>query len=187
MRHGKILILSFAFVIAVSGVAHAAGDGHSLPWDDLLYRIATAVLVVGTIWKLAGKKITENLTGRRDGIAQELDTLESRKEKARQSLMDVEKRIANLERERSAILAEYEARGEALKTEIIAKAEDAAKQIVTQAKHAAQNEIDKALASMREELADKIVEAASESISGSLSAKDHEKLLNSFLNKVVLQ
>lgn len=187
MRHGKILILSFAAVLGVSSVAHAAGSGHSLPWDDLLYRIATAVLVVGTIWKLAGKKIAEALTGRRDGIAKELDTLESRKENARQSLMDVERRIAGLEKERAAVIAEYEARGEALKAEIIAKAEESAKLIMTQAKQTAQNEIDKALSAMREELADKIVEAASESISASLSAKDHEKLLNSFLSKVVLQ
>lgn len=101
--------------------------------------------------------------------------------------MDVERRIADLEKERAAVIAEYEARGEALKAEIIAKAEESAKLIMTQAKQTAQNEIDKALSAMREELADKIVEAASESISASLSTKDHEKLLNSFLSKVVLQ
>ena len=38
-----------------------------------------------------------------------------------------------------------------------------------------------------EELADKIVDAASRSIATSLSAKDQEKLLDGFLNKVVLQ
>ncbi len=56
-----------------------------------------------------------------------------------------------------------------------------------QAKQTARNEIDDATKAMREELAEKIVEAASTSISGSLSAKDQEKLINSFLDKVVLQ
>ncbi|MCC8193157.1 MAG: ATP synthase F0 subunit B, partial [Deltaproteobacteria bacterium] len=113
--------------------------------------------------------------------------LETRKEKARHDLLDVERRIANLENERKAILADYEARGEALKADIIAKAEEAASQITTQARKTAQNEIDKAVAALRDELADKIIDAAGESIAGSLSPKDQEKLLNSFLNKVVLQ
>ncbi|CAK7037565.1 MAG: ATP synthase subunit b [Desulfovibrio sp.] len=187
MRHAKITILSLAFVFGASGVAFAAGDGHGLPWKDFFFRIATAALVVGIIWKFAGKLIAEWFSNRRSGIAQELDDLEARKENARQALMDVEKRIANLEKERMAILAEYETRGEALKAEIIAKAEDTAAQIVTQAKQTAQNEIDKALVSMREELAEQITDAAGKALAGSLSAKDHEKLLNGFLNKVVLQ
>lgn len=179
--------MSFAAILSVYGLAHAAGDGRPLPWSDLFYRIATVVLVVGTIWKLAGKKLAAALSGRREGIARELDALEERKEKARRSLMDVERRIAGLERERAAILAEYEARGEALKAEIIAGAEESARQIIAQARQTARNEIDQAIAAMREELADKIVAAAGESIAGSLSAKDHQKLLSAFLNKVVLQ
>lgn len=174
-------------LLAPGSFAHAAEGAAGLPWDDLLYRIATAVLVVATIWKLAGKKIAGALSGRRSGIAQELDSLEAGKEKARRDLMEIEKRIANLEQERLAILAEYEARGEALKAEITAKAEENARQILSHARQTAQNEIDKAIASVREELAEKIVAAASDSIAESLNAKDQEKLLNGFLNKVVLQ
>jgi len=188
VRHLRIPLLTLVLILLAAGVAYAAGDGHEPPrWKDFIYRIITAALVIAVIWKLAGKKIVEFFTGRREGIAKELDDLETRKEKAREHLLAVEKRIANLEKERAAILREYEARGEALKAEIVAKAENAAAQIMTQAKQTAENEVDKALAALREELADKIVEAASESISGSLTARDHEKLLNSFLTKVVLQ
>lgn len=175
-------------VLLAVGVASASGGSdQQSPAMNLFWRLLNLAVVVGIIWKLAGKQIAKFFTGRRDGIAHELDDLETRKEKARQELMDVEKRIANLENERKAILADYEARGEALKAAIIAKAEESAQQIMTQAKQTAQNEIDNALAAMRDELADKIVDAASASISGTLSEKDHEKLLNGFLNKVVLQ
>ena len=185
MRHLRILLCTLAMLLAAAGTAHAA-DGHT-NWPDLGWRVITAAAVVFIIYKAAGKMIAGALSGRRQGIAQELDDLETRKEKARADLLDVEKRIANLERERKAILKEYEARGEALKAEIVAKAETTAAQIMTQAKQTAQNEIDGALAAMREDLAEKIVAAASESITGSLTAKDQEKLLDSVLNKVVLQ
>ena len=179
------------------GIAHAAGDGHGNDWGNLAWRLLNLAIVVAIIWKLAGKKIASFFTGRSAGIAHELDDLETRKEKARQDLLDVEKRIAGLESERKSILADYEARGEALKADIIAKAEQTAAMIMTQARQSAQNEIETALAALREELADKIIDAAGKSISGSLSAKEQEKLLqrsldskelaDSFRDKGVLQ
>lgn len=187
MRYLRIPSCALALVFLIAGVAHAAGDGHGANWSDLAWRLLNAVIVIAIIWKLASKKIAAFFTGRGEGIARELKDLATRKEKAQQALLDVEKRIANLEAERAAILADYEARGEALKADIIAKAEAAAQQIMTQAKRTAQNEIDKAVMELREEMADKIIAAASESLTTSLSAKDQEKLLSSFLNKVVLQ
>lgn len=175
-------------VLAATGVAYASGGSdQQSPAMNLFWRLLNIAVVVGIIWKLAGKKIAEFFAGRQAGIAKELEDLEARKEYARQELMEVEKRIANLENERKSILADYEARGEALKADIVAKAEDTARQIMIQAKQTAQNETDNALAAMRNELADLIIDTANGSISGSLSGKDQEKLLNSFLNKVVLQ
>lgn len=184
MRHLRIIALSGIMVLLAAGAAHAAGDGHPpLRWMDLFYRVVTTILVIAAIWKLAGKPAVKFFTGRRDGIALELDDLDARKEKAQQDLACVEQRIADLENERAAIIADYEARGEALKKEIIAKAEEQAAQIMNQARQTAQSEIDQALTVLRAELAEKIVAAASESIAGTLSAKDHEKLLNNFLTK----
>ena len=187
MHRMKTSLLGFILILSAVGTANAAGgiDAEMLP--DLAYRVITAGFVGFIIWKFAGKPAIKFFTGRRSGIEKELNDLEARKEKTRIDLLSVEKRIANLEKERAAILAEYEARGEALKAEIIAKAEATAAQITNQAKQTAQSEIDHALANMRVELAEKIIQAASESVSGSLDATAQEKLLNSFLNKVVLQ
>lgn len=188
MRHLRILFCGLILTLLAAGSAYAASEGHEPPnlWD-LLWRFVTTGLVIAVIWKLAGSKLASFFTGRSEGIARELDDLEARKEKARDDLAEVEKRIAGFESERAAVLAEYEARGEALKAEIVAKAEESAAQIVTQAKQAAQNEIDKALAAVREDLANKIIDAASRSIAGSLNAEDQEKILKDSLNKVVLQ
>ena len=181
LRLPDYVILGLLAAVAVTfGVSQ--GYEQQPPAINFIWRILNVGLVVGIIWKLAGKAIASFFTGRSAGIARELEDIESRKEKARQDLLDVEKRIAGLESERKMILADYEARGEALKADIIAKAEQTAALIMTQAKQTAQNEIDNALAALREELADKIVDAASRSISGSLSAKDQEKLLQRALD-----
>ena len=186
MRHLRICFYSFALVLLTANVAYAAGDGHGNDWGNLAWRLLNLAIVVAIVWKLAGKKIAGFFSGRSKGIAAELENLDARKEKARQDLLDVEQRIANLESERAIILGDFKARGEALKAEIIAKAEESARQITTQAKQTAQNEIDLAIAALREKLADKIIDAATEAIAKSLNAEDQKKLLQRSLDDTAL-
>ncbi len=186
MRQARLLFLSLHFVL-LSASAACAAEAHATNWPDLGWRVLNIALVLGVLWFLAGKKIAAFFTGRKSGIENELNDLEARKEKARTNLAAVEKRIAGLEQERSAILAEYRARGEAVAAEIIAKAETTAAQISAQARKTAQNEIDQAVGAMRAELADELAKAARDALSSSLTAKDHEKLINASITKVVLQ
>ena len=187
MHMARTLVLACTLVLASAGAAHAAAEAHATNWWDLLWRTLTIVMVLGVIWKAAGKKALEFFSGRRTGIEQELYDLEARKEQARGKLAEVEARISNLEAERNAILADYQARGEALKAEILAKAQASAAQLTAQAKQAAQNEIDQAVAAMRAEMAERIAVAAKDVLEKNLSAKEHEKLIDTFLAKVVLQ
>ena len=188
MRYFRTALTCALFILLSAATVQAAGDAHTaINWSDLLWRFVTIGLVAAVIWKLGSARILAFFSGRRDGIAKELDTLTAARKKAQDDLQAVEKRIANLENERVGIIAEYTARGEAIKMEIIAKAEKQAEQIASQAKTTAQNEIDKALTAMREEIAEEIVELAQKSLRDVLTEKDHEKLLNRVLDKVVLQ
>lgn len=98
----------------------------------------------------------------------------------------MEKRIANLEVERQTILGDYRAQGEAIKAEIIAQAEKTAQQVAEQAQKTASYEIDSAVAAMRAEMAEKIVEATEKLLQDKLSAEEHSKLIDKYLTKVVL-
>ena len=187
LRHCRVWLLSTAILIAIAAPAHAAEAVHPLNWMDLVWRIITIALVIGVIWRFIGKKALVFFSGRRTGIEQELHDLEARKEEARANLQVVEQRIAGLESERLAILADYTARGEALHAEIIAKAHISAQAIAQQARQAARNDIDQALAAMRSELAESIAEATRAALAEKLTPQEHEKLLDSFLTKVVLQ
>lgn len=175
-----------ALVFALCVVGFIAGRGSHNPWVDFAFRSATFAMFVAIIWHVAGDKITGALKGRRQGIAKELSELEAAKVRANKNLKEVESQIINLDKERQAILASYKGQGEALKSEIILKAEKAAKQIVTQAKRSAQNEVDKALEEMRSAMADEIMAATEHLLKKRLDAKEHEKLIDKSLTKVVL-
>jgi F-type H+-transporting ATPase subunit b len=187
----RIRTWAFCLVLLLAGVslAQAAGDAHYgwTEWRNLLWRLLTAALVAGVIWRFAGQKAVAFFRGRRSGIEKELRDFETRKEDARANLAAVEKRIADLEKERRAVLDDYKARGEALAAEIIAKAEARAELIGAQARQAARNEIDQAILAMRGELAEAIADAAREALAASLTPARHEKLIDACLAKVVIQ
>ena len=185
----RILCIMFLLAVFLSaGVVYASGgEAHEPRWMDLFWRCVTIGLVLGIIAHFAGKPAKAFFADRRVGIEKELHDLEARKEEAKANLQAIEARIANLDAERSAILASCLAQGEAMKMQILAKAEAAAAVMTEQAKQAAQHEIDQAIAAIRSELADRIADTARGSFGPSLSSKEHERLLDSFLNKVVLQ
>lgn len=172
--------------VAMAFASEAAGGHHELPWDNFAYRLITFVVVIGVLWFKGGKKAVSFFTGRRSGIEQELADLETRKTEARKSLADVEQRIANIETERQAIIADYRAQGERVKEAIIAKAEASAAQITAQAAKTAETEVKQAIEQMRAEMAELVVSSAEKMLEEQLTAEDHEKLVDKYLTKVVL-
>ena len=177
-----LLLTTFAPEALAAEYGYTASE-----WLNLIWRLMTFGLVIAVIWYFAGKKAVSFFRGRKSGIEQELHDFEVRKEEARKNLQDVEKRIANLETERQALLEDYKLRAEAMAAEIVAKAEERATQITAHAKQTASSEIELALASMRTELAEALAEATRGRLMESLTPQQHEKLIDSFLNKVVLQ
>jgi F-type H+-transporting ATPase subunit b len=179
----KIILTTLCFFL-LSTTAAIAGDEEY--WSNTFFRIINIALFIGFITYLWGKKIVGFFKDRSQSIAAEISSLEERKKAAEQSLADVERRIANLEQERQAIIADYTAQGETLKAAAIQEAEKVAAQIIAQAKVTAQNEIKAAVDAMRAEMADKVVEATEKLIVKKLSAPKHTSLVDQYLTKVVL-
>ena len=186
MQRLKLPFTVLCFMIVSTSVAFAAAGGHEWPWKDFAYRIITFTAVVATIAYFFGRKITTFFKGRTLSIANEITSLETQKAETQQNLLEVEKRIANLEAERLQILNDYKQQGEAMKAAIIAEAEKTAETIGKQARMTAQSEIDVAIQAMRAELAEKIAEAAEQLLIEKLSAEEHSKLIDKYLTKVVL-
>lgn len=173
-----------AGVLLTASTAYAA-DGE-LRWGDFGWRVLNLVVFVAILWKFAGKIIVNFLTGRREGIRQELDDLEAGRVSARQKLAEIEEGIANLENERKAILDESRDQAEAAKQAIIQEAHRQAEQILEQARRTAENEGRAVLAHVRESIAEEIIDAATAVLESKLDAAKHDKLINNSLTKVVL-
>lgn len=173
-----------AGVLLTASTAYAA-DGE-LRWGDFGWRVLNLVVFVAILWKFAGKIIVNFLTGRREGIRQELDDLEAGRVAARKRLAEIEEGIGNLEAERTAILEESRVQAEVNKQAIIQQAHKQAEQILEQARRTAENEGRAVLAQVRETIAEEIIDAATTVLESKLDAGKHDKLINNSLTKVVL-
>jgi F-type H+-transporting ATPase subunit b len=193
----ELLPAAFVVALALAGLCVLdalnapvvlAEDGHgALRWGDFGWRVLNFILFAGILWYFIGGLAVKYFRGRKQGIKDELDNLETRRRKASDDLADVEKRIANLNQEREAILQESREQAQALKAGIVADAQRQAVQIIAQAKSTAENEGRAVLAEVRAVIADEIVKAAEKALSARLDGAAHEKLIDNSLNKVVLQ
>lgn len=190
MKRFKHLIAACVIVATAVCVAYASGgaegEHHDLPWGDFAFRVTNLAIFLGIIYYFAGKKIAGFFSSRRYNIETELSDLAKRKVQAEQKLKEVEKNIANLEQERTKILSECKAQGEALRASIIEKAKAQAEQITAQAVVSAAQETKYAVEKIRAEMADLVVATAEKMLQTQLTKDEHEKLIDKYLTKVVL-
>lgn len=188
MKKFKTVGLVTAALVLCAAVAFASGgeDGGHNKLLDLLYRFINFGIVAFLVYKFAGKRFSDALTGRSKQIETDLADLDERKDDAEKRLLEVEASIANLEAEKAKIIADAKAQGEAMRQAIIEKAETQAEQIKAQAEVSAAQEAKLAVDAIRGELAEKIAAAAEELVKKQLKKKDHEDLVNEYLKKVVL-
>ncbi len=184
MSKSKCVGIALALVMLSASTAFAA-EGE-LPWDNFAWRMLNIAIFVAILYKAVGKKACAFFTGRREGIRQELDDLDVRREEARKNLAKIEASIANLNEERAAILEESKVQAEAGKKAIIEEAERQAEQIIVAARRTAENEGRAILADVRAAIADEIVDAAEKVLETKLDGAKHTKLINNSLTKVVL-
>lgn len=190
MKRVYVFFAVLVTALAMASIALAADDGHGLYTAERLwnyaFRIVNFIIFVALLYKFGGAKIKAFFVGRRDQIKQELDDLQTRQAAAEKQLKEVETGIANMAQEKKAILDEARTQGEAIKAGIIAKAHKDAEALKAQAKLTAANEAQGAIDSIRAEMADMVVAAAEKIVAEKLSAQDHEKLVDDYLTKVVL-
>ena len=191
MKRMYVFFAVLVTALAISSVAFAAtGEAHGVFTADNVkdygLRIVNFIIFLALLYKFGGAKIKEFFVGRRDGIKQELDDLQTRQADAEKKLKEVEASIANMAQEKQAILDEAKQQGEALKEAIIAKGHKDAETMKEQAKRTASNEAQAAIKTIRAEMADMVVAAAEKIVAEKLSADDHDKLVDDYLTKVVL-
>lgn len=194
------LLLMALLLLFGAGVAFGSGgEGHgqtaSKRWD---YKLSTgerdwtdtfrvmnfAVLAIG-LFLVLKKPVSQALGGRIQGIKDQLEELEAKKKGAEDELAEYGKKFAALDKEAENLMAEYIKQGEEAKERILKEAESAAEKLKEQASRNIEQEFKQAKEKLQVEIAEKALVKAEAMIKEKITADDHEKLVDEYLEKVV--
>jgi F-type H+-transporting ATPase subunit b len=188
--------LGAAALAAVGALAMAAtlyasgGEGHGgggIPAEklwDLLYRVLNFAGLVVILVLAAKKPLVNALNSRRESIRTQLEELDAKRSETERVYKECEAKLAGLEAEAKAILAEAVKQGEAEKQKIITEAERAAADMKRQAEMAVTHELAVAKTRLKAEIAEQAVLVAEELIKKNLQPADQQAMVASYLDKV---
>jgi len=179
-----VLTLTAGAAFASSGGGHAAEAKHWLTTDTA--RVLNFVVLMGFLFFVLRKPVSNALSGRISTIKDELDTLEKQKADAEKTLAEYETKIATLEDEVEVILGQYRDQGEAAKKRIMEEAELHAVKLEEQAKRNIDHEFKAARADLKAEIMALALSKAEALIQEKISTDDQEKLVDDYLTKVVV-
>lgn len=178
------LLATAATLYASGGEGHGGGGIPAEKWWDLLYRVLNfAGLVVILIWA-AKKPLVNALNSRRETIRTQLEELDAKRAEAERVYKECEAKLAGLESEGKAILAEAIKQGEEEKQKILAEAERAAGDMKRQAEMAVAHELASAKMRLKAEIAEQAVLVAEELIKKNLQPADQQTMIAGYLDKV---
>ncbi len=187
--------LSFLTIVAVllilsSGLAFASsGGGHDAPvkkWEvtDSARVLNFVVLAIVMVW-LFKKFGVPALNGRIEGIKEDLEDLEAKKQAAKKELAKYREQLELLDKEAEKIIDEYTRQGEDAKDRILKEAESAADKLKDQATRNIEYEFDRARQQLQKDVVEKALTKAEQIIKARISEKDQDRLVDEYLEKVV--
>ncbi len=173
-------------MLSLAVAAYASGD-VAIPrekWLDLLWRTTNFAGLAFILIFFLKKPFADGLNGRREGIKDQLEALESRKAEAERMYKEAEGKLARLDEEVNAIITEAVKQGEDEKAKIIADAERNAGDIKRQAEMAVAHELAEAKTRLKAEIAEQAVLLAEELIKKNIQPADQSRMVELSLDKV---
>ena len=177
-------MVAVATLILLGVVSHYS-DPYN-PWINLLARVGNVCVFLYILWRAAGQAIVGGLGKRRAAIVEEIESLAARKAAAEEQLAAMIEKIDSLDAECETILKESRARGEVIRETMVADALAEAEKIRSAAHRAVDSEMKKAVETLRNQMADEIVQSVEATLNEQLDMKNHLKLIDNALKKVVL-
>ena len=175
-----------------AAVEHEAGGGEHAAeagakgWKATdTYRVMNFLVLAVGLYYLMRKPAAQALNARIEGIKDELGGLEEKKKNAEKELAAYDEKISRLDEEFEKIVAEYIRQGNEAKVKILKEAESGAEKLKEQARRNIEYEFEQAKAKLRKDTIEKALEKAEEIIKKEIMAKDQDRLVDEYLEKVV--
>ena len=185
MRKYLPAVLSGLMVILSAAPALAAGGGYSeFQIKDILFRIMNFAVFFAILFYLLRKPLPKYFRDRREGIARNLEYLETQARNLEEQTEIMNKQIVNIASERDSILAQYERLGQKEAERIIAEAKRAAEGIIQKTQTAMDLELKTARQALLAEIVRLSTETATDLVKNNINADDQKRLTGEFMQQV---
>lgn len=153
-------------------------------WLDWLFKIINFAVLVGILIKFAGKPLKNYLVTRHNSIKEKLEEAERKAIEAEALRAKYEERLAGLEKELEAFKKDILEETEKERKKILADAEAFALRIKQQAGITYEQEVREIRGKIKEEIARLTVEKAETLIREKVGKKDHDQMVEDFIEKL---
>lgn len=190
-----ILFCSTGAVVMASG----GGDGevHGKQWDVKqstgekdwtdTYRVMNFAVLAIALFFVLRKPVSQALNGRIKDIQNQLSDLEEQKKDAENKLAEYDKKIASLDQEAEKIIAEYVRQGKEAHKKIIEESKKESEKLESQAKRKIEHEFSAAKKQLQAEILEKALARAEGLVKEKINSEDQDRLVDEYLDKVVVQ
>jgi F-type H+-transporting ATPase subunit b len=162
----------------------AAGEHHAPSIHEIWFPLANFLIYAFIIARFALPAVRNFLQARRQQVVATVEEASAKKQQAEAFVQDYRARLAGLEKEVAAISLSLRNDGELLKNRLLDEARKLAGKIKEDARLLANQEFNMARQKLLEEMADRAEAAARESARRNLSAADHGRLVEEFMQGI---
>jgi F-type H+-transporting ATPase subunit b len=151
---------------------------------ELIAAAVFFVILFVIIAKVALPKLNATLAAREQALAGQLTQAETTRGEADQVLADYRARLADAQSEANRIIEEGRRTGETIVADARTRAEAEAQALVTRAQADIQSERDRALGTLRAELASLSIDLASKVVGKSLDSEAQRSLVDTYIDQL---
>jgi F-type H+-transporting ATPase subunit b len=168
-----------------AGAEHESEGYDSGQWRNFIYRIMNFAVYIALLYFLLRKPVSAFLGGRRDGIARQVEYLETQARNYEEQAKVMRRKIYELTADREEALKRYEAEGAKERERIVAEATKAAELIVQRTATAMEQEIKAARRILTVEAGRLAMDLARDLLAKSVTSEDQARLAHEFVEQVV--
>jgi F-type H+-transporting ATPase subunit b len=180
-----VLVIFVLFSMATA-MAASGEEGGAKGWVATdTYRVMNFVVLLAILVFILRKPISQALSSRIKSIREQLESLEAQKVEAEKQLAQYNEKLSLLESEAEKIVEGYIKQGNEAKAKILKEAEATAEKLQEQARRNIEHEFGKARQQLQREVVEKSLVKAEETLKKAITAKDQDKLVDEYLDKVV--
>jgi F-type H+-transporting ATPase subunit b len=187
----KIFFFTFFIFLILIGIAFAATEGEGgnemQKWIDLGKKTFDFIVLVGLLYWLLAAQIKEFFSGRRAEIKKTIEEAVEKKAEAEKKYREYSEKIDKASVEIDGIFEMIKAQGVTEKQKIIEDAEKAAVKMKEDAHTRIEQEMKGASDQLKAQAVQLSVQMAEEIIKRSITAQDHEAMVEEYMNKVVIR